>query len=92
MPIADTKKCQTLINTIGEQAKVIKAASIVMADMKARFLEVNPDTTGTPLDGQLATIAAWLASVATVANDPVAAAFISHIVPTHRNHALDEEA
>jgi len=63
-----------------------------MADMKARFLEVNPSTAGTPLDGQLALINGWLADVAAVADSPVAAAFISHIVETHGNHALDEEA
>ena len=88
---AAKKQCQTFINTIGQQAEAIKAAAVIMQDMRAKFIAADPDITGTPLDGKTAQASAWIDSVVAAADSVVATAFVNAIVPTHRNHALDEE-
>jgi len=91
MPIADKKKCQTLINIIGQQAQAVQTAAVIMQEMRAKFIAHDPDTTGTPLEGKVTQASAWIDSVVAAADSVVATAFINAIVPTHRNHALDEE-
>ena len=89
MAIADTKKCQTMINIVGQQAQVIRAAVTKMKAVRTKFVQINPDTTGTPLEGTTAAVSNWIDTVEATANDAVATGLISAIVPTHRNKALE---
>jgi len=93
--IADTKKCQTMINITAQQILIIRAAVDVMKQIRAIFLTINPDTTGTPLEGNVQLVNAALNDLDTTVNEGVDGAvwdaMIAAIVPTHRNKALEEE-
>ena len=91
----DKKKCQTMINIMGQQARVIRAAIEVMKAVRTAFTTIGPDTTGTPLEGNVQLVNAALNGLDTTvnegANGAVWDAMIAAIVPTHRNKALEEE-
>lgn len=90
----DKKKCQTMINIMGQQAIVIRAAVDVMKQVRTAFLTVDPNTAGTPLQGKVQQVNAALNDVDDAANtgtnSAVWDAMIAAIVPTHRNKALEE--
>ena len=90
----DAKKCQTMLNIMGQQILAVRAAIQTMKDIRTIFQTVNPDTTGTPLDGNVALVNAALnaldSAVNEGANNTVWNAMIAAIVPTHRNKALEE--
>ena len=88
MAIADTKKVQTMINIVGQQAVIIRNAVTAMEAVRTTFNSVNPDTTGTPLDGQTAAVSAAINAMRTEADKAVWTAMIAAIVPSHRNEAL----
>lgn len=86
--VADAKKVQTLINLAASAAEVIQQQRDVLATVRDLYQTAAPDVTGTPLEGNLAAVNAWMNSVAAVADDPVANALIAAKVPTHRGKAL----
>ena len=90
----DKKKCQTMINIMGQQALIVRAAIDVMKQVRTAFTTIDPDTTGTPLDGKVALVNTALNDLDAAANEnadgAVWDAMIAAIVPTHRNHALEE--
>ena len=92
--VADTKKCQTMITICGQQILVVRAAIDTMKAVRAVFTTINPDPTGTPLEGNVALVNAALnaldGAVNAGANNAVWDAMIAAIVPTHRNKALEE--
>ena len=90
MPIADTKKCQTLINVIGQEAQAIQIAVAAIKAMRTKFQANDPDVTGTALEGNIAAANTWIDQLDTVANAAVANGFIANISPTHRNTALED--
>lgn len=94
MAIADTKKCQTMINIMAQQAEIVRAAIETMKEVRATFITVNPDTTGTPLDGNVSYVNDALNALDTAVNSGINATvwseMIAAIVPTHRNAALEE--
>ena len=91
----DKKKCQTMINIMGQQALSIRAAIGVMKAVRTAFTTIDPDTTGTPLEGNVQLVNTALndldATVNEGVNGAVWDAMIAAIVPTHRNKALEEE-
>ena len=66
-----------------------------MKQIRAIFLAINPDTTGTPLEGNVQIVNTALNALDTTINEGVNGvvwdAMIAAIVPTHRNHALEED-
>ena len=90
----DAKKCQTMINIMGQQITIVRSAIDAMKAIRATFQAVNPDTTGTPLDGNVALVNAALNALDSAVNEgtnnTVWNAMIAAIVPTHRNKALEE--
>ena len=94
MAIADTKKCQTMINIMGQQAQIVRAAIETMKEVRATFTTINPDTTGTPLHGNVAYVNDALNALDTAVNSGVNGTvwtqMVAAIVETHRNAALEE--
>ena len=92
--VADTKKCQTMINIVGQQIQVVRVAINTMKLVRTAFTTINPDPTGTPLEGNVLLVNAALNAlndaVNTGTNNAVWDAMIAAIVPTHRNKALEE--
>lgn len=90
MPIADTKKCATLINVAAEEVEKLKTAATRLERCRQLFQDQSVDPTGTALDGNVAQVSAWIDSVRAVADDVVANGLLAHVVPSHRNAALGE--
>ena len=90
MPIADKKKCQTMINIVAQEVQKLQASATRLDTLRSLFVAHAPDTTGTPLDGHLPAISNWIDSVRAAADSAVPNAFLAHVVPTHRDKALGE--
>lgn len=94
MALSDMKKCQTMINIMGQQAQIVRAAIATMKDVRTIFQTINPNTAGTPLDGNVALVVAALSALDSAVNagtnNAVWNQMIAAIVPTHRNAALEE--
>lgn len=89
MPIADTKKVQTMINVAGQQMEIIRAAVDRMEAVKTAFQTHNPNVAGTPLEGNVAALNNALAALRTEVDKAVWTGLIGAIVPSHGNGALD---
>ena len=89
MAIADSKKVQTMINVAAQQMVIIRAAVTTIEAVKTTFQTVNPDVTGTPLDGNVAALNAALVSLRSEVDGAVWSGLIAVIEPSHRNKALD---
>lgn len=93
MAISDTKKCQTMINICGQQIQIIRSAIATMLAVRAAFQTINPDTTGTPLEGNVAFVNQAIVdlddSVNAGTNNTVWNQMEAAIVPSHRNAALE---
>jgi hypothetical protein len=90
MPIADRKKCQTLINVGAESALIIREALTRLKACRTAFQTHNPSTANTVLDGNIAAINNWITEVEGVADDSVAQLLIDAQIPSHRNKALGD--
>ena len=88
MPVADTKKVQTMLNIVGQQAQIVRDAVQTMNDVRTAFNAVNPDTTGTPLEGNAAIVSNAIDALDTEASKAVWTQMIAAIVDSHRNEAL----
>lgn len=91
--VADTKKCQTMINTMANQAQIARAALETMQTVRDTFNTHNPDTSGTPLEGNLTYINTAINDLNTAlntgANNTVWNQMIAAHVPSHTGDALD---
>ena len=87
--VADTKKCQTLINKIAIEAGIMREAMARLVAVRDQFLTHNPDTTGTALDGNLATINAAMNTLQPQVDLEIWTTIIAAYVPTHRCMALE---
>ena len=90
MPISDKKKCQTLINLVGQKCQTLQAIADELKAYRAAYIAQSVDPTGTPLDGKVSAVSTWIDNVDTAANAAVADGFIANIVPSHRNKALGD--
>jgi hypothetical protein len=88
--VADIKKCQTMINVVAEVMVEIRAGVARMEAVKALFETVNPDVTGTVLEGNLATVNSALAALKAEAELQIWSDLIAAYVPSHRGAALEE--
>lgn len=89
MALSNPKKAQTLINAAAEEALKIKQASERLQQLRTMYVAANVNPAGTPLQGQVNNVSAWIDSVATVANSTVANGMIAAYVPSHRGKALE---
>lgn len=89
MPIADSKKVQSMVNVVGQQAEIIRAAVQAMKDIRTAFNAINPDTTGTPLAGNEAAVSGAIDVLDTEANKAVWTQMIDAVIPSHPNNLLD---
>lgn len=92
--VADTKKCQTMINVMADQAQAARSALSTMKTVRDLFNAHNPDVTGTPLEGNLSYINTAINDLDTAlnsgANKTVWDEMIAAYVPSHRSKALEE--
>lgn len=89
MPLANTKRVQTLVNLCAEAAIDLDVIADRLNHYRALYVAANIDPTGTVLEGKVMAVSAWIDKVLAVANDPVCAGLIAARVPTHRNQALE---
>lgn len=89
MPQADSKKVQTVINTVGQQVQFMRDGMDRINEMKVKWAAHNPDVTGTPLDGNVAALNTAVTTLETALNSAVFTGLIAAISPTHENKALD---
>lgn len=89
MALSDVKKVQTMINIAGQQAQIVRDAVTKIAQVRAVFNTINPDVTGTPLEGNLVALGNAFTALETAANSAVWTGMINAMVPSHRNAALD---
>jgi hypothetical protein len=89
MPVADTKRCQTMINICAEQMQIIRAAMATIQGVRDTFTALNPNTTGTPLAGNLATINNAINALSAETDKAIWTQLIAAHVPSHQNRALE---
>ena len=91
---SDIKQCQTMVNICGQQITAIRAALETIKDIRTAFLTINPETAGTPLEGNVAFVNTAINdlddAINTGTNNTVWNQMIASIVPSHRNMALEE--
>lgn len=90
MAIADTKKAQTLINLLAQDAKAIEAIADRLEQYRGLYQAAGIDPTGTALEGNEQAVGDWINSIRAVADSNVTTGLIAAEVPTHRNKALGE--
>ena len=86
---SDKKKVQTMVNIVGQQMIVIRAAVARIEAVKAAYQTASPDPTGTPLEGQVPTVKQAITDLAAEVGKAVWTQMIAAIVPSHRNKALE---
>ena len=89
MAVSDTKKCQTLINIMGQQALAVRAAVATMKACRTAYLAAGVDPTGTPLEGNVTLVSNAINSLDAEIEAAVWDGMIAAIVPSHRNMALE---
>lgn len=90
MAISDKKKCTTLIRATGKVAFVLDQLADALDAIRTLYTTASPDTTGTPLDGQVSNVSGWIDDVRTVADDAVAVAFRDQASGSHKMLALGD--
>lgn len=86
--IADTKKVQTLINIVGQNAQLIRDAVETMKATRTLFNTADPDTTGTPLAGKETAVSNLINNLDTEISAQGWTDMIDAVVSSHRNKAL----
>lgn len=87
--VADTKKVQTMVNICAQQMEAIRAAVARIVQVRDVFTTVNPDVTGTALEGNVATVNQAINDLKAETDKAVWTQLIAAIVPSHRNKALE---
>lgn len=89
MAIADSKKVATMVNIVGQQMLIIRAAVAKIEAMRVKFQIVNPDVTGTPLEGNVALVSGKIDELVAAVAGTVLDGIVLAIVPSHENRGLD---
>jgi len=87
--VAAAKQVQSLVNIVALDAKEIKAISARLTALRTLYQAASPNVTGTPLQGNLTALNAWIDSVNTAAAAVVTQTMIDAYVPTHKGDALN---
>ena len=92
MPIADSKKVQHLIDVMAEEVRKLDAVKTRLQEVRTAFTTHNPSVSGTPVDGHVSDVSAWIDSVAAVAGNVVATTIAGNESSHHTTHsALGED-
>ncbi len=86
--VADTKKVQTLVNRVADSLILVRQAITDIETVKVLFTTANPDITGTPLEGNVASLNDALGLLKTEIDKGIWTALINARVPSHRGEAL----
>ncbi len=86
--IADTKKVQTMINVLADQMTIIRSAVATMVAVKTAYITINPDPTGTPLQGNVAAVNTALTALKSETDKALWTTLIKAKVPSHTNNAI----
>ncbi len=78
-----------MIGIVGQQMIIIRTAMLEIEGVKAAFQTANPDVTGTPLEGQVATVNQAIVDLKAEVDAAIWTQIIAAIEPTHRNAALE---
>ncbi len=85
MAISDKKRVQTFINLLASTIEEVRGLS----DLRTLWISVNPDVTGTPLDGNVGATNTLVNDLLTLANSATADTIVAAKVDSHRNKALE---
>ena len=91
MAISDKKKCQSLINLVGQRVQSMRDDMAAIAALKAKYVTQSVDPTGTPLGGNVVALNTALTNLGTALNVNIFTQLIAAIVPSHSGDALDQE-
>ncbi len=86
---SDRKKVQTMVNICGQEAIKMRVSMDRIMAVRTAFTTANPDVTGTPLEGKVATVDQAITDLKMQVDGAVWTQMIAAIVPTHRNKALE---
>lgn len=84
----NTKQVQSYVNKLADAAKRARQARDDMLAVRTLFVAANPDTTGTAVDGNEATISAAINALDTEVSKGIWTQIIAAEVPSHRGEAL----
>ena len=85
----DPKKVATMIGICANQIEIIRPAMLRIEEVKAAFLLADPDVTGTPLEGNVATVNQAIEALKAEVDKAIWTQLIAARVPSHRNEALE---
>ena len=89
MALSDKKKVQTMVNVAGQQMEIIRNAVAVIDTVKTAFQAINPDVTGTPLDGNVSALNTAFTLLKAESDKTLWTGLMGAIVESHRNKALE---
>ena len=89
MALFDKMKCQSLINVYAIQMEIVRNAVVTMNNTRDLFVIADPDTTGTPLEGNLVTLSSALDALKAEVEKSIWKQLIAAKVPSHRGKALE---
>lgn len=85
----DTKKVQTMVNVLAEEMQKCKEARDRVLAVRAAFQVVNPDVTGTPLEGNLTLVNTLVNDLDALMDSAIVDGIIAAYIPSHRGKALE---
>jgi len=89
--LSDAKKVQTMINITAKNIIAVRAAIESMKDVRTVFTTIDPDVTGTPLEGNVDAVNTALNNLDTLVNSTNAAVWdgmIAAHIDSHREESL----
>jgi len=91
MAVGPTKKVQTMINQMAREIEICRAAHARMVIVRDFYTTVNPDPTGTALEGNVAAVNTAINSLGTEIDTVLWDGMISAKSPSHRSMAMEED-
>ena len=88
MPIADSKKVQTIINRTGWQIEKARRGIDEIKDYRDRLIADGASVVGSPLEGNVAAFNTWISDLDAHLNNAIADAIVANIAPSHTGNAL----
>lgn len=82
------KKIQTLVNRCARAAQQLRATADDLESYRDMYVAAGLDPAGTPLDGNVPAVNAWIAAVRAAADSPVAGAMIGAFRAGHTEEAF----
>jgi hypothetical protein len=87
--VPDSKKVQTMINVAAKEMSQVRASVAAIGEVRVKFQTVNPNVTGTPLEGNVAALNNAFIALKVEVDKPIWSDLITAQVPSHEGKALD---